>query len=97
MAKRKKSAQKKSGKKRVIFSLDVQDATDVKIAGDFNGWDTDKNVLKKNQKGVWTKMLYLVPGNYEYKFVVDGEWTLDPACEETASNPHGGPNNVLQV
>ena len=39
----------------------------------------------------------LPPGDYEYRFVVDGCWCSDPEAKETAPNPFGDHNAVLRV
>jgi hypothetical protein len=36
-------------------------------------------------------------GQYEYRFVVDGEWCEDPQATQRVANPHGGFNSVLTV
>ena len=48
-------------------------------------------------EGRWGKELMLEPGTYEYRLVVDGEWTTDPNCGECAPNPFGTANSVLRV
>jgi 1,4-alpha-glucan branching enzyme len=69
-------------------------AHDVRIAGDFNGWVPDKDVRSRlevaGEERVWTKLLRLPPGEYRYRYLVDGEWREDPA------NP-GAPHSVLVV
>jgi chromosome partitioning protein len=76
-------------------------ASDVRIAGDFNGWVPDKNVRSLVQaegaERVWTKILHLHPGTYHYRYVVDGEWREDPANPQAAPGPVGGRNSVLVV
>jgi len=76
-------------------------ASDVRIAGDFNGWVPDKGVrsLIENdgRDRVWTKVLRLPPGTYQYRYVVDGEWREDPHNPERAPGPTGRPNSVLVV
>jgi chromosome partitioning protein len=76
-------------------------ASDVRIAGDFNGWVPDKNVRSLVQaegaERVWTKILHLNPGTYHYRYVVDGEWREDPANPQAAPGPVGGRNSVLVV
>jgi chromosome partitioning protein len=76
-------------------------ATDVRIAGDFNGWVPDKGVrsLVEQDAGsrVWTKILLLPPGRYEYRYVVDGEWREDPENPEAVAGPGGGRSSVLVV
>ncbi|MGZ3874866.1 MAG: hypothetical protein ACXVJD_18240 [Mucilaginibacter sp.] len=56
-------------------------AKNVFIAGDFNDWKPDEYSLEKTSGG-WALRLDLPAGNYQYKFIVDGEWLTDPA------NPH---------
>jgi len=76
-------------------------ASDVRIAGDFNGWVPDKNVRSLVQaegiERVWTKILHLPPGTYHYRYVVDGEWREDPDNPEAEPGPVGGRNSVLVV
>ena len=58
----------------VEFVADCPLATTVSVAGSFNDWAIDKNMLKKNKKtGLWAAKISLVPGDYEYKFVCDGK------------------------
>jgi hypothetical protein len=52
-------------------------AEKVSVAGDFNDWAPNKIFLKKTQDG-WTLPMILNPGNYGYKFIVDGRWITDP-------------------
>jgi chromosome partitioning protein len=76
-------------------------AGDVRIAGDFNGWIPDKGVRSviesHGQTRVWTKVLHLPPGTYQYRYVVDGEWKSDPANPNSVSNPSGRQNSVLVI
>jgi len=76
-------------------------ASDVRIAGDFNGWVPDKGVRSliesEGATRVWTKILRLPPGRYQYRYVVDGEWREDPENPETANGAVGGRNSVLVV
>jgi hypothetical protein len=41
--------------------------------GDFNKWNKDVAPMKKDEKGIWNKVVMLMPGTHEYKFLVDGE------------------------
>lgn len=76
-------------------------ASDVRIAGDFNGWIPDKGVRSliesEGQTRIWTKIIRLTPGTYQYRYVVDGEWREDPENPEVASSAVGGRNSVLKV
>lgn len=55
-------------------------AKSVYLAGDFNDWKPDELAMDgPDSEGVYTKKLALSPGDYEYKFVVDGMlWRYDP-------------------
>jgi chromosome partitioning protein len=76
-------------------------ASDVRIAGDFNGWVPDKDVRSlvraEGPERVWTKILSLPPGTYHYRYVVDGEWREDPDNPQAVDGPVGGRNSVLVV
>jgi chromosome partitioning protein len=76
-------------------------ASDVRIAGDFNGWVPDKGVRSliesEGTARVWTKILQLPPGTYQYRYVVDGEWREDPENPEIISGSVGGRNSILVV
>ena len=50
----------------------------VLLAGSFNNWQTGEWYMHKTQTG-WELPYTLGPGNYEYRFIVDGKWTDDPA------------------
>jgi chromosome partitioning protein len=76
-------------------------AGDVQIAGDFNGWVPDKGVRSvieaEDGSRVWTKILQLPPGTYQYRYIVDGEWREDPSNANEAPSPTGRVNSVLVV
>jgi 1,4-alpha-glucan branching enzyme len=91
-----KSSDKASSRK-VIFSLHAPYATEVCVAGTFNGWDNHHDPLKKSTKGRWKLVKYLELGTHEYRFVVDGIWSDDPSCASRCSNPYGGENCILDV
>ncbi len=87
--------------REVTIRFTDRQAGDVRIAGDFNGWVPDKGVRSvieaENGARVWTKILQLPPGTYQYRYVVDGEWREDPTNSNTASSPTGRVNSVLVV
>ena len=70
-------------------------AKKVFLAGDFNGWNDSSLRMQKDGEG-WTYAHILGTGNYQYKFIVDGQWMPDP------NNPHsigqgGFENSVLSI
>ena len=82
--------------KPVDFILNKTDAMNVVVAGTFNAWDLKRTPLRKDASG-WKTTLWLPPGRYEYKFVVDGEWMNDPNASDSAPNEYGGTNSVITV
>jgi chromosome partitioning protein len=89
------------GSREVVVRYRDPAANDVRIAGDFNGWVPDRGVRSlieaEGQTRVWTKILSLPPGTYEYRYVVDGEWREDPENPEAVSSAVGGRNSLLIV
>ena len=84
-------------KGRISFKLEAPGAQTVSLAGDFNNWNPKTHVMKKDKKGVWSKIILIAPGRYEYKFFVDGEWWNDPHNDQKVYNAFGSLNNVLSV
>jgi len=78
-------------KKRICLELYAPDAQLVFVAGSFNGWQPSPCLCKKQAGDRWMVELMLDPGRYEYRFVVDGQWTDDPLSSAYASNPFDGP------
>ncbi len=82
--------------KPVEFTFKQPEAKNVSLAGTFNGWDPRRTPLRKGAAG-WKTTVWLPPGRYEYRFVVDGEWMSDPACKEPVPNDFGSTNSVVLV
>lgn len=72
------------------------DAKKVIVTGSFNGWREDACVMTL-KNGVWTCPVFLGPGKHTYKFIVDGQWMIDPANEVWEGNAQGTGNSVLWV
>ncbi|KAH8505691.1 hypothetical protein H0E87_012782 [Populus deltoides] len=78
----------------------------VEVAGSFNGWhhpvrldpqpsSNIKDHFGSRKSRLWSAMLWLYPGVYEIKFIVDGHWRVDPLMESVTKG--GICNNVLRV
>jgi hypothetical protein len=72
------------------------DARVVALAGTFNDWNQSQ-LLFGREEGGWVCRIELDPGVYRYKFVVDGDWLLDPSNPDTAEDEAGNVNNVIEV
>ena len=85
---------------QVLFFFYGDQAKSVSLAGEFNGWDSNKTRLQKDEQGMWRTALAAPPppGLYHYKFVINGEWWLeDPTNGMKAPDGFGGLNSVLII
>ncbi|HUS93527.1 MAG TPA: isoamylase early set domain-containing protein [Phycisphaerae bacterium] len=69
----------------------------VYLVGDFNRWDPTKKRMVRARDGSFRARVALPPGNYEYKFVIDGLWGNDPDAACQAANAFGTCNSVANV
>jgi len=85
---------------KVIFRYKNDRAEKVSVAGSFNGWDKNANPMIK-ENGLWTLVLILNPGEYQYKFVVTENgneyWVNDPSNSNVVDDGYGGKNSKLVV
>jgi len=59
------------------FAYSAPNASTVGLAGEFNSWTPA--AMTKGSDGTWTLDVPLSPGEYGYKFVLNGnDWELDP-------------------
>ncbi len=87
----------KPERKAAAFRLDAPAATQVFVAGSFNEWSPVATPLLRDDAGIWTGTVDLDPGEYEYRFVVDGIWSDDPANTTRRCNEFGTRNCILAV
>ncbi len=99
MACRKKSTAAAAAPARrcVTLSVEAGPGKTVMVAGSFNNWQPDKQLVDRKGNGVYTCRLMLAPGEYQYKFVIDGEWRLDDANPNFTPNEFGSLNSLLVV
>jgi hypothetical protein len=84
--------------RRVTLTFRDPGARSVAVVGSFNGWSPENSSLRKNKYGEWEIGLFLAPGRYTYRFVVnDGVELVDPASPYTEPDGYGGQNSVLYV
>jgi beta-lactamase regulating signal transducer with metallopeptidase domain len=66
----------------------------VAVAGSFNNWNQSQYLFTRVD-GEWICKVNLPPGKYEYKFIVDGNWLVDPRNPKTKNDERGNENSVL--
>lgn len=68
----------------ILFRLSEQEkSSHVVLTGSFNNWNEGELVMEK-KRNAWELEYVLSPGNYEYKYIVDGQWYLPINCEITS-------------
>ncbi|HUK84068.1 MAG TPA: glycogen-binding domain-containing protein [Verrucomicrobiae bacterium] len=82
---------------QVTFTYADPSAKEVFLAGQFNNWSPTATALRKDDAGVWSVAITLKPGRYQYKFVVDGDWRVDPANPNSTDDGSGNINSLKTV
>jgi chromosome partitioning protein len=82
----------------VLFTLDAPGAGKVHLTGEFTRWSRDGIALEKDKSdGLWKILVDLEPGEYEYRYIVDGVWIKDPKNVDSVLNEFGQENSLLIV
>ncbi len=91
----------------ILFQYYAPSARQVTLAGNFNNWGGTQGggrydpsidpMSDRDGDGIWTIVVPLPPGRYQYKFVIDGgvRWEQDPSNPDKAWE--GGFENSLIV
>ena len=72
----------------------------VYLAGNFNKWvifDPDLRMRWDDIGKEFYIKISLKPGVYRYKFIVDGEWIVDPAAGKIVADKLGGRMGIFVV
>lgn len=81
----------------VRFTLPgYMEAKQVIVSGSFNLWNQTALPMTRTATG-WALEVPLVGGKHHYKFIVDGNWVLDPANRRTETTWDGHENSVVMV
>jgi 1,4-alpha-glucan branching enzyme len=87
-----------AGMRRVIFEFTAEPGSTVALAGSFNDWDpAAKQLSDRKGTGAFSATVFLPRGRHEYKYVVNGQWCVDPECADWVPNSHGSLNSVITV
>ena len=85
-------------KRKVVFTVKASVGSTVFLAGSFNGWsESAKQMTDKNGDGCFSCICYLMPGRYEYKFIINGIWIMDTENPNFVANDKDSMNSVLVV
>ena len=71
-------------------------ARNVRLSGSFNNWNPEGLGMRETDSG-WVASVKLTPGKYWYKFIVDGDWTIDTDNRNTENDGRGNTNSIFYV
>ena len=87
---------KSPSRKDVTLKLKDEGYTQVQIKGEMNAWNPAATQVSL-EDGEWVTRLSINPGNYQYKYIVDGQDINDPHNDRVVSNGSGGTNSLLSL
>ena len=77
-----------------FFLRNNKTAKKVMLAGSFNDWNPNALAMNATDSG-WIAYVKLRPGKYWYKFIVDGNWTIDNDNQLKENDGQGNINSVF--
>lgn len=92
---------------RFLFQYEAPSARYMNLAGNFNNWGGTQGtgrfdpsidpMTDEDGDGIWTIVIRLKPGRYQYKYVIDRgvRWEMDPNNPDT--DTEGGIKNSLLI
>lgn len=79
------------------FLYYMPEAESMALTGDFIDWDPEGIPMVQDDEGRWSTLYALPPGEYKYKFIIDGEAVPDSDIPEQVSDGMGGWATPLTV
>ncbi len=85
----------KNSIKPINFYCFAREAKTVQLTGDFNHWHPI--LMTRREDGWWYIQILMPHGHHQYRFLVDGEPTLDLHATGTARDDHDEPVSLIAV
>ncbi len=81
----------------VTFELNVENANQVVLVSEHNGWEPIE--MKQVKDGPFrTKIRLPKEGQFQFRYLVDGQtWRNDEAADAYWANEHGSENSVIST
>ena len=87
----------KAGYVPVTFEIKLEKkAKEVKLSGSFDNWFFKYNLNYDSEKNNWSTSIMLNKGKYFYKYIVDGDWTINEN-NKNEKGEDGMLNNVIEI
>ena len=84
---------------KVTFEIASPEANSVSVVGDFNQWNIEEGLLKKQKNGVYKGTFELNKDqSYEFKYVIDGVYVNETSADDYKWNDFANTeNSVIKV
>lgn len=84
------------GARPVVLDFRAEPGHRVEVAASWNAWQAEASPMREVEPGVYRVVVPLIPGEYEYMFLVDGErWVTDETAARHREDDFGQRNAVL--
>lgn len=84
--------------KVTFYTHKLAEAQTVFLVGDFNNWDETSHPMEKMKDGRFKLAVKLEPGKeYQFRYLVDGEWHNEWEADHYVPNPFSGDNSVVSA
>ncbi len=96
----KKTALQKGKVIKVKFETHtLPEAQEASLVGDFNDWDETTHPMKKRKSDscFYAEVKLDPESEYEFRYLVDGEWHNDWEADKYTTNEFGGDNSVVMT
>jgi chromosome partitioning protein len=80
----------------ILFQVINKDFRSVEIAGDFNNW-VPESLMYNLAEEAWQVVIPITNGKFRYKYILDGEWQLDPYHPSQKENDFGTYDSYLEL
>lgn len=81
----------------IEFRIYIPSASYVALAGDFNNWDPEQDILSRGDDNVWRIKKHLPKGSFRYKYYIDGTWKVDTYNPASASDETGEVCSLIKI
>jgi len=84
--------------REVTFDLKYSGAREVSLIGEFNNWEPEAAPMRLLGGDMWRVTVFLPPGTYTYKFLVDRKTRIaDPQADTIEPDGFGSLNSIITV